>query len=378
MYAALATRPDLAFSVAVLSRFCENPTLVHWNALKRILRYVVDNIDLGIVCVKRDQIDIVAYSDSDLAGDVDSRKTTSGHLILLSGTPVIWRSTKQSVVATSTCEAEFVAASQLVKDIIWLRNILFELVQFQPPSNPLHIDNLGTIKLIQNNQSNSKTKHLDIKLHHVRDAHDKKIIKVLPVSTEDQLADVFTKALPQDKHPDFVDQVCKNESYYDKFHDYNSNEMSAAEVLLMSIEELLKHGYLDTRALGELVNDDELIALEPSSVHVNKVIVDRVNHMVQFISDIVTERGLWERIIWTDVLGCFAALAIFVLFTVVGYIYRKAVRRDEKTRATVEQIQLSTVGGTGSHVQLLPDESRAGSRGNVEANAPAAIHKSDS
>lgn len=199
LYAALATRPDLSYCTALLSRYSESPTLVHWTALKRVLQYLIGKTHYGISCVKREGIDVVACSDADYAGCLDTRKSTSGHLIQLCGTPVIWRSTKQSIVATSTCATEYLAASQICHDIVWLRGMLKELVRVELSPTPLLIDNLGAVKVIQNNQTTEKTKHLADKFSDIKDCHEQKVVRVQYVPTDKQLADVFTKSLPQDK-----------------------------------------------------------------------------------------------------------------------------------------------------------------------------------
>lgn len=123
---------------------------------------------MGLVNKQNDQFSLVCYTDSNYGGCLDTRRSTSSWIVMLANTPVIWRSERQSITATSTCEAEFVAASTAVKEVVWMRNFLYELgVKLQPTFT--YIDNQGTIKLINNNQVHSKTKHLDIKLHFIRD-----------------------------------------------------------------------------------------------------------------------------------------------------------------------------------------------------------------
>lgn len=193
LYAALSTRIDISYPLNVLSRFSNAPTKTHWIMLKNILRYLKSREDYGLVNLKSTKTILECYTDSDSAGCIDTRRSTSSFIILLNKTPTIWKSTRQTV-ATSTCEAEFIAASSVCKELLWVRNILLELGISLPPI-PVRIDNQGTIKLIKNNQAHNKTKHLDIKLHFIRDVNGKDI-ELVYVSTEENVSDVLTKPLP--------------------------------------------------------------------------------------------------------------------------------------------------------------------------------------
>lgn len=168
LYASMLTRPDISYSVNVVSRYCEDPKLAHWKLAKNILKYLVGREGMGLCCKRSNELKIECYTDSDFAGCIDTRRSTSGWVISLNSTPIIWKSTRQTITATSTCKAEFVAASTAAKDILWLRNILCELKLNLDPT-PMFVDNQGTIKLIKNDQVHAKTKHLDIKLHFIRD-----------------------------------------------------------------------------------------------------------------------------------------------------------------------------------------------------------------
>lgn len=200
MYASLGTRLDITYTVNVLSRFNSKPKLAHWMAVKRVIRYLIDKADHGIVYHRRDKLSLVCYSDADHAGCQDTMKSTSGFIVMINGSPVIWKSTKQTTVATSTCEAEFVAAA---REVLWVRNFLGELgLAFEP--SPLFVDNLGTVRLIQNDQTHAKNRHLNIKLHDIRlinkKQHDQpKLIDVKFCPGETQVADILTKALPRER-----------------------------------------------------------------------------------------------------------------------------------------------------------------------------------
>ena len=121
------TRPDIAYSVGVVSRFMEAPKQSHWKAIKRILRYIQGTKSLGLFYSRTTDYKLLGYSDSDWCGDVDDRKSTSGYLFFMGDTAFTWYSKKQPIVSLSTCEAEYVAASYCVCHAIWLRRLLSEL-----------------------------------------------------------------------------------------------------------------------------------------------------------------------------------------------------------------------------------------------------------
>jgi len=192
LYLASGSRPDISFAVNVLSRFVNDPRLAHWNGVKQILRYVKYTRAACIRIRRSTVFELKGFSDADLAGCVDTRRSTTGVLILLTGAPIIWKSTRQSVVATSTCEAEYVAASTAAKEIVWVRSLIMEL-GFHLPLTELLIDNQGCIRVVNNDQTSSKTKHIDIRLHHVRELVGEQIV-VKYTESGDQLADILTKA----------------------------------------------------------------------------------------------------------------------------------------------------------------------------------------
>jgi hypothetical protein len=205
------TRPDIAFAVGYVSRFMEDPREDHWAAVKRLLRYVQGSAELGIVFPKRgglqlsvfseappkgeEGVGLTAFSDADMAGDVDGRRSTSGVLVFLGSSPVAWQSLKQKMVALSTCEAEYVAAATAACQVVWLRRLLGELtgVQAQPPT--LKVDNQPAIALAKNPVLHDRSKHIDVKFHFLRDCVDEGQIVIEFVETGRQLADILTKSL---------------------------------------------------------------------------------------------------------------------------------------------------------------------------------------
>ena len=197
IYASITTRPDLAHAVNILSQHMAKPNNEHWSAAKRVLRYVKGTLDVGIIFQKSETFELVGYSDADWAGDVDSRKSTSGYVFLLGGNVISWASKKQSVVALSTTEAEYIALCSATQEAIWLRRLLASVGQQQNSPTTIYEDNEGAISLSKNPRNNSRTKHIDIKYHFVREATQKNNTRIVHCSTKDMVADTFTKGLPK-------------------------------------------------------------------------------------------------------------------------------------------------------------------------------------
>jgi hypothetical protein len=190
------TRPDLAFAVGIASRFMENPSAVHWSIVKQIVRYVQGTLDLGCRYKKGEGIpELVGYSDSDHAGDQDDRKSTTGVAFFLGGNLITWCSQKQPVVALSSCEAEYIAAGAAACQGAWLSRLLGDLIGRAPAKFELFIDNLSAIALCKNPVHHDRSKHIDTKFHYIRERIVKGELDVDHVRTEEQLADILTKAL---------------------------------------------------------------------------------------------------------------------------------------------------------------------------------------
>jgi hypothetical protein len=141
------------------------------------------------------EIKLLGYSDSDLAGDVDDRKSTSGSVFLLGNSLVTWVSQKQRVVALSSCEAEYIASANAACQGIWLSRLLGELLGIQAPKVKLLVDNKSAIALSKNLVHHDRSKHIDTKYHFVRDCVEKGEVEIDHVNTGEQLADILTKAL---------------------------------------------------------------------------------------------------------------------------------------------------------------------------------------
>lgn len=193
----LHTRPDLSYSVGVLSRFMERPTLMHQNASKQVLRYLKGTIHLGLFYPRGGGEEVLTgYSDSDLAGDQDDRKSTGGMVFYLNEAVISWSTQKQKTVALSSCEAEFMAATAAACQGIWLRNLLAELLNKELEVVKLFIDNKSAIALMKNSVFHGRSKHIDTRFHFIRGCIEEGQIAVEFIRTEEQRADPLTKALP--------------------------------------------------------------------------------------------------------------------------------------------------------------------------------------
>jgi hypothetical protein len=197
MYAMLCTRPDICFAVGMVSRFQSNPGQEHWTAVKHILKYLKRTRDHMLV-FQSDSLLPHGYTDSDFMSDRDSRKSTSGYVFTLGGGAISWRSVKQSCIADSTMEAEYVAASEAAKEAVWLRNFLFDLevVPSVQSAITLYCDNSGAVANSKEPRAHKKGKHIERKYHLIREIVQRGDVAVTKIASANNLADPFTKSLP--------------------------------------------------------------------------------------------------------------------------------------------------------------------------------------
>ena len=191
------TRPDLVYSTGILCRFMEQPTTEHMVGLKRVLRYVNGTINLGLIYDKkqRSEVSLVGYSDGDYAHDLNDRKSTSSMIFFLGNMPISWNSQKLKIVSLSSCEAEYIALTTAACQGIWLARLLTELEGKEGNSIKLLVDNKSAIALCKNPVFHSRSKHIETRFHKIRDLVEDGSMEVIHFSSEDQLADFFTKAL---------------------------------------------------------------------------------------------------------------------------------------------------------------------------------------
>ncbi|KAJ9544859.1 hypothetical protein OSB04_024566 [Centaurea solstitialis] len=188
-----ASRPDIMFAVCVCARFQVRPKESHLHAVKRIFKYLKGQPKLGLWYPYDNSFDLVAYTDSDYGGANLDRKSTSGGCQFLGGRLVSWQCKKQTTVSQSTTEAEYIAASQCCSQVLWIQNQMQDY-RLSFLHTPIYIDNNSAISIVNNPVKHSKTKHIEIKYHLIRDCNEKKLIQVQKVHTDDQYADLFTKA----------------------------------------------------------------------------------------------------------------------------------------------------------------------------------------
>jgi len=224
LWLAMGTRPDIAYAVSQVARFCENPGRAHWEAVQRIFRYLLGTIDLGL-CYRRtedslngvmgcvsevegsdvlsgcevgDQLRI--YSDSDHARCVDTRRSVTGFVFYLAGAPICWQSRQQPTVALSSMEAEYMAACSATQEALWLIALLKGLGFSQSKPVPIFEDNQSAIAYSKNPTNHKYTKHIATKYHFVREQVELLLIELVKVMSAANTADVFTKPLDQDAH----------------------------------------------------------------------------------------------------------------------------------------------------------------------------------
>ncbi|KAJ9542306.1 hypothetical protein OSB04_028812 [Centaurea solstitialis] len=189
-----ASRPDIMYSTCLCARYQAEPKESHLTAVKRIFRYLKGTPNLGLWYSKDSGFDLTAYSDSDFAGCKINRKSTTGGCHLLGGKLVSWTSKKQNSVSTSTAEAEYVAAGICCAQVLWLRNQLQDY-DIQLSKIPIYCDNTSAIAIANNPVLHSKTKHIEVRYHFIRDHVMNGDIELHFFPTEYQLADLFTKPL---------------------------------------------------------------------------------------------------------------------------------------------------------------------------------------
>jgi hypothetical protein len=163
--------------------------------MKRVLRYVAGTLHFGCHYKRKKDPQLVGYSDSDMAGDIDTRKSTSGILFFLGDNTITWQSQKQKIVALSSCEAEYIAASTGACQGMWLARLLAELKGEEANTVTLKIDNESAIALSKNPVFHDRSKHIDIRYHFIRECVEEDRVRLQSIGTTEQLADILTKAL---------------------------------------------------------------------------------------------------------------------------------------------------------------------------------------
>lgn len=188
-------RPDLSFTVNKLSQFLQSPTSDHWKALKRVFRYIQGTLNLGIQIQCSPNLQITGFSDSDWTTSVDDHKSVGGYCVFLGDSLISWSSQKQRMVSRSSSESEYRALVDLAVEVLWIQYLLKE-IQF-PFKNPsvLWCDNVSASALAQNPVFHSRSKHIELDIHFIRDKVLENFLEIRYVSSLDQVANIFTKSL---------------------------------------------------------------------------------------------------------------------------------------------------------------------------------------
>ncbi|GJS75068.1 retrovirus-related pol polyprotein from transposon TNT 1-94 [Tanacetum coccineum] len=193
-----ASRPDIAFATFVCARYQARPTVKHLKEVKRIFWYLRQSYNMGLWYPKDSGFELIAYSDADHAGCKDDCKSTSGGVQFLGGKLVSWSSKKQDCTAMSTAEAEYVSLSACCAQVIWMRTQLLDY-GFKYNRIPMYCDSKSAIAISCNPVQHSKTKHIDIRYHFIKEHVERGTVEIYFVGTEYQPADLFTKALPKER-----------------------------------------------------------------------------------------------------------------------------------------------------------------------------------
>jgi hypothetical protein len=189
----LGSRPDVASAIRVCSQYTTFGGDKLWRALKQILRYLKGTKNYGVKYTREEDYYLTAYCDSDFASEED-RKSVTGYVIYAQGGPVVWKSKKQPTVALSSCEAEYVALSQTIQELLWMSMALRELGVKQDRRIRIYIDNQAAKRLAQNAVNQERSKHIDIRYHFIRQVVASKKVELCYIDTKRNISDLLTKS----------------------------------------------------------------------------------------------------------------------------------------------------------------------------------------
>ena len=206
IYISIVSRPDIAYATSLLSRYLDKPTKQLWIAAKRVLRYLNATSNLALTFYKNQDTGVVAYSDADWAGDISSRKSTSGCVLYHCGNPVLWYTRKQNCVALSTAESEYIVCATAAVDTVYSQRIVKDL-KCDSLIPLIYTDNQSAINMWESYENSRRSHHIDIKYHFIKDLVHKNVIKLGYTPTNDNVGDIFTKALNPFKFKHFAGKL---------------------------------------------------------------------------------------------------------------------------------------------------------------------------
>ena len=186
------TRPDMTFSVEILSRYMQSPRESNGNALKQVLRYLKGSLSYGLEYKREKKQKLSGYSDSSHKTDPDDGKSTTGYIFCIGETPISWCSQEQDVVALSSCEAEYMAATEATKQAIWLQELMSEITGSKEEKTLIRVDNKSAIALAKNPVFHRRSKHIHKRFHFIRECVEQGLIDVEHVPGTKQKADILT------------------------------------------------------------------------------------------------------------------------------------------------------------------------------------------
>ena len=201
LYVGKQTRPDILNVTNQLSRFLKKPNTTHWKAAKHVLRYLKGTAHLRLTFVKNSSMKLVGDADADWSGDLDDRKSTTGYYFKFdgNGAAISWEVKKQATVALSSTEAEYQAMASAVQEAIYLRALMKDFGYPMKESTYIGEDNQSCIKMCHNPVMHKRSKHIDTKLHFIRERVENGEVRIHYIPTDDMTADILTKSLPRVK-----------------------------------------------------------------------------------------------------------------------------------------------------------------------------------
>jgi hypothetical protein len=205
MYASLGTRPDITFAVQTVSRFSINPGPTHWEAVKRIFRYLKGTRNLWLSYGGKER-KLEGFADAD-GSMMEDRRAISGYAFIINGGAVSWSAKRQEIVSLSTTESEYVAITYAAKEALWLRSLISQIFGITLSSTILFSDNQSAIALAKEHQYHARTKHIDIRFHFIRWVVEEGKLRIIYCPTDDMVADTLTKALPSAKVKHFASEL---------------------------------------------------------------------------------------------------------------------------------------------------------------------------
>ena len=204
LWPVVVSRLDAAYAIGFLAQFIQNPGLAHWEALKRVITYLGSTKDLWLTFRGHSKTLVEGFCDADWASN-KHRHSISGYSFHFGCGTVSWSSKKQYIIALSSTEAEYIAQTHMAKEALWLRSFLGEVRGTGGGPMTINCDNQGAIALAKDNKFHSRTKHIDLRFHFIREAVQDEKIAVSYIPTDENVSDVLTKVLARPKFQRFVE-----------------------------------------------------------------------------------------------------------------------------------------------------------------------------